>query len=211
MQPERLPPLPEDAHPRKKSHLPLFLAAAVAVGLLGFGLHTLMAPPDGAAAGTVAAGVPAATDHLTAAQINARAEQFARQAVYPVRAVPATEVQQRVDAMPLDDAAKWQLKNTLLQGAQDGAAATRLVELTLWDDMEEDGDIVMVSSAGYSQQVNLMHAPQTLVFPTIAGNPVTITGVRDGGGGITLGFTGSGVPAALPVLAEGQIVDLYLQ
>ena len=173
---------------------------------------------------------PATTDHLTQSQIHARAEQFARQAVYAVRSVPPEEVQQRVEAMPLDAAAKWQLQNQLLQpvsatenivpqtGAAPATAAAipadagaRLVELTLWDDVAQDGDVVMVTSAGYSQQVNLMHAPQTLAFPTITGSPVTITGVHDGGGGITLGFTGSGVPVALPVLAEGQSIDLYLQ
>ena len=232
MQPERLPPLPEEERRlRKKNNLPAFLLAGVVIGLLGFGMNRLMTPPDSSGAGNTAAVVaPATTDHLTQSQIHARAEQFARQAVYAVRSVPPEEVQQRVEAMPLDAAAKWQLQNQLLQpvsateniapqtGAAPAPAATipagagaRLVELTLWDDVAQDGDVVMVTSAGYSQQVNLMHAPQTLAFPTITGSPVTITGVHDGGGGITLGFTGSGVPVALPVLAEGQSIDLYLQ
>ena len=109
MQPERLPPLPEEERRlRKKNNLPVFLLAGVVIGLLGFGMNRLMTSPDSSGAGNTAAVVaPATTDHLTQSQIHARAEQFARQAVYAVRSVPPEEVQQRVEAMPLDAAAKW--------------------------------------------------------------------------------------------------------
>jgi hypothetical protein len=46
MQPERLPPLPEEERRlRKKNNLPAFLLAGVVIGLLGFGMNRLMTPP----------------------------------------------------------------------------------------------------------------------------------------------------------------------
>ena len=45
MQPERLPPLPEEERRlRKKNNLPAFLLAGVVIGLLGFGMNRLMTP-----------------------------------------------------------------------------------------------------------------------------------------------------------------------
>ena len=86
-----------------------------------------------------------------------------------------------------------------------------MVELVLWDNVAEDGDVVQVSSLGYSQTITITHAPQTVYFPAQYDVPVTITGIHDGGGGITLGFTGSGQPVSLPVMTEGQVISLYLQ
>ena len=86
-----------------------------------------------------------------------------------------------------------------------------MVELVLWDNVAEDGDVVQVSSLGYSQTIPITHAQQTMYFPAQYDVPVTITGIHDGGGGITLGFTGSGQPVSLPVMAEGQVISLYLQ
>ena len=67
MQPERLPPLPEEERRlRKKNNLPVFLLAGVVIGLLGFGMNRLMTSPDSSGAGNTAAVVaPATTDHLT--------------------------------------------------------------------------------------------------------------------------------------------------
>lgn len=87
----------------------------------------------------------------------------------------------------------------------------RIVELTVWDDVAEDGDVVHISSLGQTYPVMLQHTPQVLYFPTTQGEPIRIIGVHDGGGGITLGFTGSGQPIALPVLAEGQSIDIFLK
>ena len=56
MQPERLPPLPEEERRlRKKNNLPVFLLAGVVIGLLGFGMNRLMTSPDSSGAGNTAA------------------------------------------------------------------------------------------------------------------------------------------------------------
>jgi len=41
---------------------------------------------------------------------------------------------------------------------------------------------------GDTHTITITHAPQTVYFPAQYDVPVTITGIHDGGGGITLGF-----------------------
>lgn len=64
---------------------------------------------------------------------------------------------------------------------------TRLVWIDLWDFADQDGDIVEISSAGYKVQVNLLKTPNRVAVPVNFSHIVTLTGVTDGGGGITLG------------------------
>jgi hypothetical protein len=84
--------------------------------------------------------------------------------------------------------------------------------LTLWDNFDEDGDIASVTAAGFTQTVALMHAPKRILVPYVPGQPVLITGERDGmGGGITLAIELSTGPLPLPPLAVGQTIALPIQ
>jgi hypothetical protein len=84
--------------------------------------------------------------------------------------------------------------------------------LTLWDNFDEDGDIASVSAGGFTQTVPLMHAPTRVLVAYIPGQPVFITGERDGmGGGVTLAVELSTGPLPLPPLAVGHTVALPLQ
>jgi hypothetical protein len=84
--------------------------------------------------------------------------------------------------------------------------------LTLWDNFDEDGDVVSVTAAGFTQSVALMHAPTRILVPYIPGQPVFITGERDGmGGGVTVAVHLSTGPLPLPPLAVGQTVALPIQ
>lgn len=81
--------------------------------------------------------------------------------------------------------------------------------LTLWDNFDEDGDIASITAAGFTQSVQLMHAPTRVLVPYVPGQPVFITGDRDGmGGGITVAVELSTGPLPLPPLAVGQTVAL---
>jgi hypothetical protein len=81
--------------------------------------------------------------------------------------------------------------------------------LTLWDNFDEDGDIASVTAAGFTQSVPLTHVPTRILVPYIPGQPVFITGDRDGmGGGITVAVELSTGPLPLPPLAVGQTVAL---
>src|ERR1044072_2588768 len=77
-------------------------------------------------------------------------------------------------------------KRRLAEKLADGAV--RLAAVTLWDRMDEDGDVVEVSAATFSQTLTIMHKPVTFFLPVQPGGGVSIKAVRDGGGGgVTLG------------------------
>jgi len=63
----------------------------------------------------------------------------------------------------------------------------RLVWVDFWDFASQDGDVIEVSSAGYSVQVNLLNTPNRIAVPVDMSYVIYVNGVVDGGGGITLG------------------------
>ena len=84
--------------------------------------------------------------------------------------------------------------------------------LTLWDNSDEDGDIASVTAGGITQHVALSRVPTRILVATIPGQPVYITGERDGmGGGISLSVELSTGPLPLPPLAVGQTVALPIR
>ena len=83
----------------------------------------------------------------------------------------------------------------------------KLAWITVWDDMSVDGDIINIQAGGFSSQISLTHEKQKMAVP-INSNGVTITGVADGGGGITLGFLTSSGAMNLPVIATGQTISI---
>lgn len=90
------------------------------------------------------------------------------------------------------------------------AGRLRLVWLSLFDSDAEDGDVVTLSSGGFTYPVALSKAPATLAVPVLIGGTIALTGTRDGGGGVTVGVVGSGGPLPLPPLSVGQTVPLPL-
>jgi hypothetical protein len=84
----------------------------------------------------------------------------------------------------------------------------RLAAVTLWDTVEEDGDVVEVSAAGFTQRLVIRHKPATFFLPVQMGGSVSIRAVRDGGGGVTLGVATIVGPVPLPPLAVGQVVEI---
>jgi hypothetical protein len=85
---------------------------------------------------------------------------------------------------------------------------TGLVWLSLWDFADPDGDIVHVSSAGYEMDIPLKKIQDKIAIPIDAAKTIKITGIHDGGGGITLGVNSGSTPVAMPILKEGQILAL---
>ena len=213
-QPQPLPE-PRREKPQQKHLFPALITAALVIGLGGWGLTRFF--DDGNSGGVPAS---AAADNLTQAEKDARAQQFAAVPRYALRRLDATEAHSVIQNLPLPDDQKTALAQNIVPTADSQTQAAQpawenggqqMVELVLWDNVAEDGDVVQVSSLGYSQTITITHAPQTVYFPAQYDVPVTITGIHDGGGGITLGFTGSGQPVSLPVMAEGQVISLYLQ
>lgn len=89
-----------------------------------------------------------------------------------------------------------------------GNSPLRLVSAYLWDTNVEDGDVVAINSAGYRREIVLTKAGQMISFPVDSTSVVQIVGVRDGGGGITLGIRGPSQEIMMPIMSEGQVLSL---
>jgi hypothetical protein len=83
--------------------------------------------------------------------------------------------------------------------------------ITVWDNFDEDGDAVAITAGGFTQTIPLSHQPTTVAVPYLPGQPITIEGVRDGGGGITAAIGLASGPLPLPPLAVGQTVQVPFQ
>ena len=91
------------------------------------------------------------------------------------------------------------------------SGAVRLYNVNLWDSVDVDGDIaeVLVDNKPF-RRVGLTKAEQTVTIPLPAGQPaqISIRGVADGGGGITLGCRTSGGTHFLEVMRPGESIIL---
>ncbi len=133
----------------------------------------------------------------------------------PVTPIAEKDVADALATMPLDKEGEAKLKESLRNSSSKGSAkatpdqptlmladeATQLVSIDFWDFASQDGDVVSVSSAGYTVTVNLMKAPSSVAIPIDASRQVVLTGLVDGGGGITLGVS-TGHPTQV-VIAPG--------
>jgi hypothetical protein len=104
--------------------------------------------------------------------------------------------------LQMPEAEKRRVAEKLVDGS------VRLAAVTVWDTMQEDGDVVELNAASFSQRVTIMHKPVTFFLPLSPGGSVRIKAVRDGGGGVTLGVSSITGKLALPPLAVGQSVEI---
>jgi hypothetical protein len=108
-----------------------------------------------------------------------------------------------IASMTLTETERLRVKDALRAGR------IRIASVTLWDNMDEDGDIIDLSAAGFTQRLVIMNKPKTFFLPVVPGSTVRITGIKDGGGGgITLGVGTVLGPIPLPPLAMGQSVEV---
>lgn len=90
------------------------------------------------------------------------------------------------------------------------AGRRNLGRIILWDNREEDGDVVRLASAGVTATVRLTHAPQAVIIPYDPGGTLIVIGVSDAGGGITLALELATGPLPLPPLRVGEVRVLPL-
>lgn len=97
--------------------------------------------------------------------------------------------------------------------AQIEAGQTVLKSFSVYDDASEDGDVVSININGYTRTVPLRRVPTNITVPvsTSGQNAVTITGVKDGGGGVTLGIRYADGTLLSPNLAVGQSTSVRLK
>ena len=141
-------------------------------------------------------------ESLTPAEEAARITAF--EAAQPMRLEPVNladpaEREEALTVMNLKPEERKALENNLL------AQAERLVWLDVFDDCQEDGDIVNIKSTSFHQDVAIFHVPRRLAV-TLAPSEkaIALTGIRDGGGGITVSVRVQGRMVPLPRLSPGQ-------
>jgi hypothetical protein len=144
------------------------------------------------------------SDHLSEREKQEMVEHF-RGVVADLPSVNLADPQERAKAKAALDLPAPQAEQ-LLQQADTGQV--KLGWVTVWDNKDEDGDVIQVSANGYSRTVPIMHRKVTIVVPYTSGGTVLITGVHDGGGGITAGVLTASGELQFPPLEEGQSITL---
>lgn len=140
--------------------------------------------------------------NLSAQQAQQRVLAFQARGAVKLPAISAQDRASAVQQMALPAAARQSLTHDVEEGQ------SKLVWLTLWDDMVEDGDVIELRSAGFNRVVALTKAKQRIAVPTTASGTIEIKGVRDGGGGITVAAETEQGELPIPVMSPGQTVSV---
>ncbi|MEP3296278.1 MAG: hypothetical protein ABJO27_07340 [Pseudoruegeria sp.] len=107
-----------------------------------------------------------------------------------------------LDEMPVTPAAKVDLTQHLRSGD------LKLVAVKVYDTDAEDGDAVTIIANNVSYDVFLTNARQTVTLPVLNGK-VTLVGLKDGKGGITVGIeTTDGNQSMTPVMRVGEKIEI---
>lgn len=139
-------------------------------------------------------------DDLSPVQSAKITESMSNFAPVKLELVRTDELQKALDTIPLNPQEKQQLVQDLTKQnpekqklpANNAPASLTLTDqpqlawIELWDFAAQDGDIVQVTSGNYSIQVDLLKSPSKISVP-VKDNFIQLTGVADGGGGITVG------------------------
>lgn len=165
------------------------------------------------------------TDRVSHQEAETRAAAYTRAGALGVANVDPADVGRALASMRLSPVEREELRTavTTSPGAREtsptsspspatAAGSQRLVEVVVWDTHDQDGDVVLLGSAGYRREIALTKTPQTIRIPLNDSRTLTITGLRDGGGGITLGVAGNdpNVRMLMPIMSEGQSLPLAL-
>lgn len=158
-------------------------------------------------------------DHVSDAERQQRQQAFAALGTLPLRVVEQADVSAAVEGMGLpprgeqallaDVATPTPPQSPATQSAAARTEPLRLAWITLWDTDVEDGDVVRITSEGYSRTITLTKRGNTFAVPVPASGVITVTGIKDGdGGGITVGLSSGPAKAIFPIMSTGQSLGL---
>lgn len=152
-------------------------------------------------------GGPAA-DNVTNSEMQDRTAAYQALVASPGLAlslVSAEDIDTAIAGMPdtVSEEQREQLRSDI------DAGRVKLAWLTLWDTHAEDGDILRFeSTASFPIEVMALNAKTTIAIPYPADGNVVVTGVRDGGGGITIALESGAARIAWPTMAPGDTLNL---
>ncbi len=147
---------------------------------------------------------PTGDTGLTAVEVTQRLQAFKAQGKLILPAVPVADVTRAIDSLQLPSSERSALERDVEAGR------VQLAWLTLWDDQVEDGDVVHLEGAGLNRTVSIKRSQQTIAVPLAGSGGFRLTGIRDGGGGITVAMKANGRDVFLPVMVEGQTLAINL-
>ncbi|ARE42360.1 hypothetical protein RGUI_4334 (plasmid) [Rhodovulum sp. P5] len=123
------------------------------------------------------------------------------EAVFLPRAETARQFEMLND-LALPDHLATTVRAKILQGEM------QLASVQVYDTDAEDGDRVMIVSDDFSYEIELTHARQRVTLPVVGGK-VTMIGIADGAGGITVGIeTNDGSRSMTPVMRVGEEIEI---
>ena len=124
---------------------------------------------------------------------------------FRLRLVTAAELDSAIASLP--DTVTTEQRIELRAQADQGKV--KLGWLTLWDTHAEDGDILRFeSSASFPIEAMALDAKTTITIPLPPDGIVKVTGVRDGGGGITIALESGAAKIFWPAMQPGDMLNL---
>ena len=112
-------------------------------------------------------------------------------------------MQQAIASMELEPEQQLVLENSVKNGD------IKMAWIQAWDNYAEDGDVLKFESQNYKITTTLMNKPVVFALPLAPGmNYVKVTGIHDGGGGITASVMTSSGATSVPVIDEGMSYTL---
>jgi hypothetical protein len=184
-------PASSKTQPVKNSLKSTFAIAALALILGGGGVMTSLWNSS-------------SSDDLSEITKTRLVNEFSAAVPIKLTAVTAHETGTALDSMSLEAGQRNLLMQTLSQDSSKNALAW----IELWDFAAQDGDIVHISSAGFELDYPILNAPARIAIPIDAKAQVAISGMYDGGGGITLGIKSDSNGVSLPVILPGETLIL---
>ncbi len=149
-----------------------------------------------------------ASDQVTEDQIqnqNSSYQTLIGGSGFPLTYVAPEDIDQAINDMPenVTSEQREQLH------AEIKAGRTKLAWLTLWDTHAEDGDVLRFeSTASFPIEVSALNAKTTIAIPYPSEGNVVVTGVHDGGGGITIALESGATRINWPTMKPGDTLNL---
>ncbi|KAA0677655.1 hypothetical protein [Roseomonas genomospecies 6] len=199
------------------------LVATIAlVAGIGYGAMQSMAPATSAAPSPVpgltttvgdgpmwTAAIAQSDNQLSDKDWQTRKDEYASkkaQVLSKLDVIPVSVALPYIDQTVQEPAKREEMKKAVLDGK------VQMKALGFWDDVVVDGDVIQVSANGMAVQVALVNRVQYVMIPVGGGQTVvTVTGVIDGGGGVTQGIMTPGGVMPAPYLEEGQSLTFAVQ